>query len=301
MAPAYPCFRVASFHNHLPTDNKWLRPVQISVVIPSHNRAHTLERALLSVLTQTSAADEIIVVDDGSTDHSATLMQQYPAIKLIQQENKGVSAARNTGIRAATHEWIALLDSDDEWLADKLSAIRLAQQDHPEIKLFHSNEIWIRNSVRVNPMNKHNKYGGDIFHYCLPLCVISPSAAVLHHSLFDHCGLFNENLPACEDYDLWLRICHQYPVVYLPQALIKKYGGHDDQLSRRFWGMDRFRIQSLHELMQLKTLNSVQQQQTRDMLVKKLKILIKGALKHNNQKVLHQFQPLLDQYEAETC
>jgi glycosyltransferase involved in cell wall biosynthesis len=275
--------------------------VRISVVIPSYNRAHTLQRALKSVLNQTSPADEIIVVDDGSTDHSATLMQQFPTIKLIQQENKGVSAARNTGIRATIHEWIALLDSDDEWLANKLTNIRQSQHDHPEIKLFHSNEIWIRNGVRVNPMNKHNKYGGDIFHYCLPLCVISPSAVVLHRSLFDQCGLFNENLPACEDYDLWLRICHQYPVVYLPQALIKKYGGHDDQLSRRYWGMDRFRIQSLHELMQLKTLNTLQRQQTQDTLVKKLKILIKGAIKHNNQQILDQFQPLLEQYEAATC
>jgi glycosyltransferase involved in cell wall biosynthesis len=275
--------------------------VQISVVIPSYNRAHTLERALLSVLGQTSAADEIIVVDDGSTDHSASLIRQYPTVKLIQQQNKGVSAARNTGIRAASFEWIALLDSDDEWLVNKLSDIRQAQQDHPDISLFHSNEIWIRNGIRVNPMNKHNKYGGEIFHHCLPLCVISPSAVVIHRSLFDDCGLFNEDLPACEDYDLWLRICHRYPVVYLPQELIKKYGGHDDQLSRRFWGMDRFRIQSLHELMQHKTLSSLQQQQTRDMLIKKLKILIKGAVKHNNQKILDQYQPLLDQYEATIC
>jgi glycosyltransferase involved in cell wall biosynthesis len=275
--------------------------VQISVVIPSYNRAHTLERALLSVLGQTSAADEIIVVDDGSTDDSASLVRQHPSVKLIQQQNKGVSAARNAGIRSASSEWIALLDSDDEWLPDKLSVIRQAQQDHPDISLFHSNEIWIRNGIRVNPMNKHNKYGGEIFHYCLPLCVISPSAVVIHRSLFDDCGLFNEDLPACEDYDLWLRICHRYPVVYLPQELIKKYGGHDDQLSRRFWGMDRFRIQSLHELMQHKTLSSLQQQQTRDMLIKKLKILIKGAVKHNNQKILDQYQPLLDQYEVTTC
>lgn len=275
--------------------------MQISVVIPSYNRAHTLERALLSVLGQSSAADEIIVVDDGSTDHSATLVQQYPSVKLIQQPNKGVSAARNAGIRAASFEWIALLDSDDEWLADKLLNIRQAQALQPDIKLWHSNEIWIRNGVRVNPMNKHHKYGGDIFHHCLPLCVISPSAVVLHRSLFDSCGLFNEDLPACEDYDLWLRICHRYAVVYLPQALIKKYGGHDDQLSRRFWGMDRFRIQSLHQLLQLPTLSTLQRQQARQMLLKKLRILLKGAIKHDNQPILQQFQPMLAQYEALTC
>ena len=275
--------------------------MKISVVIPSHNRAHTLQRALQSVLNQQSPADEIIVVDDGSTDHTAELLQQYPNVRLIQQPNKGVSAARNQGIQSSTHEWIALLDSDDEWLPGKLALIRQAQQQHTDIKLLHSNEIWIRNGVRVNPMNKHNKYGGNIFRHCLPLCVISPSAAVLHRSLFDDCGLFDENLPACEDYDLWLRICHRYPVAYIPEPLINKYGGHEDQLSRRFWGMDRFRIQALHQLMQLDSLSSEQQQLSQEMLVKKLTILLKGAIKHDNQQILQQYQPLLDQYQASTC
>jgi glycosyltransferase involved in cell wall biosynthesis len=275
--------------------------VKISVVIPTYNRAHTLERAINSVLAQRSSADEIIIVDDGSTDNSVELIKQYSTIKLIQQPNQGVSAARNSGINAAQHEWIALLDSDDEWLADKLQQIRLAQQNHPQIRLFHSDEIWIRDGVRVNPMNKHNKYGGDIFQYCLPLCVISPSAAVIHRSLFERCGLFNPQLPACEDYDLWLRICHRYPVHYLTPALIRKYGGHADQLSRKHWGMDRFRIQALDALMQQPSLKPAQQQQTRNMLVKKLRILLKGAIKHNNQQVLQQYQPLLEQYEGATC
>lgn len=275
--------------------------MQISVVIPSYNRAHTLQRALQSVLTQTSAAEEIIVIDDGSSDSTVELLKNFPTVKLIQQNNKGVSAARNAGIRAATHEWIALLDSDDEWLPEKLSQIRQAQQLQPNSHLIHSNEIWIRKGVRVNPMNKHHKYGGHIFKHCLPLCVISPSAAVLHRNLFDQCGLFNENLPACEDYDLWLRICHRFAVTYLPEPLINKYGGHEDQLSRRHWGMDRFRIQALHDLMQLDTLTVEQRQLTQKMLVKKLKILLKGAVKHDNQSVQQQYQPLLDQFEASLC
>ncbi len=275
--------------------------MKISVVIPSYNRAHTLQRALQSVLAQHSPADEIIVVDDGSSDQTAELLQQYPDVSLIQQNNKGVSAARNRGITAARGEWIALLDSDDEWLPDKLARIRQAQQQHPDILLLHSNEIWIRNGVRVNPMNKHNKYGGDIFQHCLPLCVISPSAAVLHRKLFERCGLFKENLPACEDYDLWLRICHRYPVLYLADPLINKYGGHEDQLSRRYWGMDRFRIQALHDLMQLDSLSDEQHHLTQSMLIKKLTILLKGAHKHDNQQILEQYQPLLDQYEAGVC
>jgi len=98
--------------------------VRISVVIPSYNRRHTLERALRSVIEQTSAVDEIILVDDGSTDDSAAMTAQlFPDVKLIRQSNRGVSAARNSGIRAARHDWIALLDSDDSWLAHKIQSI----------------------------------------------------------------------------------------------------------------------------------------------------------------------------------
>ncbi len=276
--------------------------MQISVIIPSYNRESTLIRALNSVLNQSSKADEIIVIDDGSTDNTANrIRQQFPSVKLIQQTNQGVSAARNTGIKATQFEWIALLDSDDEWLPDKLARIRHAQQKHPDEILFHSDEIWIRNGTRVNQMNKHAKYGGMIFEYCLPLCVISPSAAVLHQSVFEQIGLFNEQLPACEDYDLWLRLCHRFPVFYLDEPLIKKYGGHDDQLSRKFWGMDRFRIRALHHLLSLPSLQLSQQKLVLEILLKKLRILIKGAHKHDNQQILQEFQPLLDNIENQPC
>lgn len=276
--------------------------MNISVVIPSFNRENTIPRALSSVLNQSSKANEVIVVDDGSSDNTAGMIQQhFPAVKLIQQSNQGVSAARNTGIKSAQSEWIALLDSDDEWLPGKLASIRLAHKDHPEEILFHSDEIWIRNGTRVNQMDKHAKSGGMIFESCLPLCVISPSAVVIHRSVFDQIGLFNENLPACEDYDLWLRLCHRFEVFYIDQPLIKKYGGHDDQLSRKFWGMDRFRIHALHDLMSLPTLKTAQQNLTINMLLKKLGIMIKGAIKHNNQKILQEFQPLLDHYENRSC
>lgn len=277
-------------------------PLNITVVIPSYNRAHCIGRALDSVYNQSSAANEVIVIDDGSDDDSAELINQhYPQTRLIRQPNRGVSAARNAGIRAATCDWIALLDSDDEWLPDKLEAIRLAQSQQPDQILFHSDEIWVRDGVRVNPMNKHAKQGGSIFKKCLPLCVISPSAVVIQRSLFERVGLFNEALPACEDYDLWLRICHRFPVSYIDRPLINKYGGHEDQLSHKFWGMDRFRISALHHLMSLPSLQADQAIQTRRMLLKKLRILIKGARKHNNQQVLDEFEPLLKLYEQTTC
>lgn len=273
--------------------------MRISVVIPAYNRAHTIKRCLDSVINQSSTADEIILIDDGSTDHTSSIIQQhYPQVKLLNQSNKGVSAARNRGIQSAHYDWIALLDSDDEWLPDKLDAIRKAHQQNPQESFYHSDEIWIRNGVRVNQMAKHTKYGGMIFVYCLPLCIISPSAAVIHRHLFKQIGLFNEDLPACEDYDLWLRLCHRFPVYYIDRPLINKYAGHDHQLSTQYWGMDRFRIRALQDLMTLPTLSQLQKKQTVSMLIKKLHILIKGAHKHENQQVLTEYQPILAYYEA---
>lgn len=269
--------------------------MRISVIIPSYNRIHTLIRAIDSVLGQDSPVDEIIVVDDGSNDGTAgQISQLYPTLRLIQQPNRGVSAARNAGINQACHAWIALLDSDDSWMPGKIAQIRQAQNRHPEIRLFHSDEIWIRNGVRVNAMKKHLKTGGWIFERCLPRCVISPSSVVLHRSLLQSVGLFDESLPACEDYDLWLRVCHQYPVHYIDRPLITKYGGHKDQLSKQYWGIDRFRIHSIHRLLQQGELSESDYAVAMSTLIGKLEILLKGAKKHRNEKIIAEFMPMLE-------
>ncbi len=269
--------------------------MQISVVIPSHNRRHTLDRALQSIADQTSAVDEIILVDDGSTDGSCDMVhQQFPRVKILRQPNLGVSAARNRGIAAAQFEWIALLDSDDSWMPQKIEQIRKARQQHPEFVLYHSDEIWIRHGVRVNPKHKHRKSGGWIFESCLPLCAISPSATVIRKSVLESLGMFDEKLPACEDYDLWLRLCHQFPVHYINQTLITKYGGHDDQLSQQHPAMDRFRIRALHQLLKTATLQPEYYRAAEATLLDKLDILINGAVKHHNQPIIDEFVPLRD-------
>ena len=237
----------------------------------------------------------MIVVDDGSTDGTAERIEAlFPQVVLVTQPNLGVSAARNHGIKTAKSRWIALLDSDDQWLPDKISAIRRAQLEFPQYSLIHSDEIWIRHGARVNAMKKHQKTGGWIFHKCLPLCVISPSAAVINHEVFDQAGYFDESLPACEDYDLWLRICHQMPVCYIDKPLIYKYGGHPDQLSRKFWGMDRFRIQALKNLLDHAQLDADDYQAAEAMLIRKLNILLKGARKHANQTLLDEYSDLAE-------
>ncbi len=267
--------------------------MKVSAIIPTYNRRHSLGRAIDSVLRQSSPVDEIIVIDDGSSDGTAEFIEiTYPTVILIRQANQGVSAARNAGIKQAKNDWIALLDSDDDWLPDKMAAIREAHTRQPEFLLYHSDEIWIRNGVRVNAMHKHRKGGGWIFPNCLPLCVISPSAAVINRQLLLEKGLFNESLPACEDYDMWLKICHQHPVVFVEKPLITKYGGHDDQLSRAFIAMDRFRILAIDNLLENAPLNPDYEALSIQTLNSKLEILLAGAHKHGNQALIDVFAPL---------
>jgi glycosyltransferase involved in cell wall biosynthesis len=226
---------------------------------------------------------EVLVIDDGSRDDTEALVRnRYAGCRYVHQRNRGVSHARNRGIRLARGDWLAFLDSDDAWLPGKLAAQVHALQQVPGMQICHTDEIWIRNGRRVNPMHKHRKSGGHIFRRCLPRCVISPSSVVIQRSLFDQVGLFDESLPACEDYDLWLRICARHPVVFLEQPLILKFGGHEDQLSRRHWGMDRFRIQALEKILATPALAEPDRLAALHTLIEKARILAQGAYKRGH-------------------
>jgi glycosyltransferase involved in cell wall biosynthesis len=271
--------------------------MSVSVIIPTYNRAHTLPRAIDSVLSQTLAPLEIIVVDDGSVDDTARLMhERYDQYDYHQQANQGVSSARNRGIDKARGEWIALLDSDDRWLPNKLQTQFDALAGSPHYRLCHTNELWIRNGVRVNQMNKHAKSGGKIFQRCLPLCVISPSSVVMHRTLFDDFGGFDTQLPACEDYDLWLRICAREEVLFIDKPLIEKYGGHPDQLSRRHWGMDRFRVRSLLNLLENTKLKQDDRIAAINTLVKKSAIIAQGAEKRGEAERAGYYREIQQRY-----
>lgn len=261
----------------------------VSVIIPTYNRLPVLKRAVASVLEQTYSAHEIIVIDDGSTDGTSTwLAQQTSTISVIKQDNHGVSYARNRGIEQASGTWIALLDSDDYWHREKLAIQKQALASEPDSQFCHCDELWVRNGKRINQKLKHRKQGGHIFEHCLPLCAISPSAALIHRDVFCTYGLFDENLPACEDYDLWLRVTAHEPVTYIDQPLLTKTGGHEDQLSHRFPIMDQFRLYSLAKLLRSKSLDKRKQQLAYEMFTSKLTIVINGARKHDNQSLLQQ-------------
>lgn len=263
----------------------------ISLVIPTFNRQQLLRRALDSVTAQTRPPDQIIVVDDGSTDETAEMITtHFPSVHYLQQAQSGVSAARNRGITAAQGDWIALLDSDDEWLPDKLALQIEALGEQPRHRLCHTDEIWIRRGKRVNPHKKHAKAGGQIFVHCLPLCAISPSSVLIARTLLDEVGLFDTRLPACEDYDLWLRICALHPVLYLDRPLVIKHGGHADQLSRQHWGMDRFRIRAIEWLLESTSLGGEDRRAALETLIAKIDVYLTGARKRGKCEEISSYE-----------
>lgn len=269
----------------------------VSVVIPTYNRLHTLDRCLRSVLDQSHPADEIIVVDDGSTDGSADWIRyQHPNVQLIQQANRGVSAARNAGIQAAKSDWIALLDSDDEWLLKKIEKQLAAIDRSPETRLCHTEENWVYQGTPKAMPAAYRKYGGWIFEHCLPRCAISPSTALIHRELFDGVGLFNESLPACEDYDLWLRVCSRYPVTLVDAPLIAKHGGHEDQLSNQR-GLDVYRIQSLDKLLRDDSLKTDYRSMAIETLTTKCNIVANAAEKRGNEEDAKRFREIASRHQ----
>lgn len=274
--------------------------LEFSVVIPVYNRKKIVRRAIESVINQTHPAREIFVVDDGSTDGTAEELElDYPETTVLKQANSGVSTARNRGITASRADWISFLDSDDEWLPEKLERQAQWIANHPNYLLCHCDEYWIRNGVRVNPGIRHAKSGGWLYFKCLPLCVISPSAVVIHRKVFSDVGLFDQKLPACEDYDLWLRITQKYPVGYLDQKLLIKYGGHEDQLSKTTPAIDQFRITALVKLLEQGTLSADQRIKTIETLFEKSRIYMNGALKREKMSEVSRCQAILDRYQHE--
>ena len=261
--------------------------MKISVIIPTYNRKHTLQRAIDSVLAQTFKPFEIIIVDDGSKDGTKEwLLQNYPSVQYIHQPNNGVSSARNKGIQVSQGSWIALLDSDDEWMPEKLEYQSKFIEVNRDSSFCHTNEIWIRNGVRVNQMKKHKKYGGDIFKHCLDICRISPSSSIIKKDVFEEVGAFDESLTVCEDYDLWLRVTAKFNILFLDEPLIKKYGGHLDQLSRVPEGIEQYRIRSLEKILSMGSLTETQFRSAKDMLIHKLNIYAKGLKKRDKYEEL---------------
>ena len=275
----------------------------ISVIIPTYSRKHLVGRAVDSVLHQSYPDFELIVVDDASEDGTDELEYfsgsnsrvNYLRLPL----HRGVAAARNTGVSRSTGAWICFLDSDDVWHKDKLQKQVSWHETHKEFRIFQTQEIWIRKGVRVNPPKTHAKIHGYQFRENLERCMITPSSVMMEKRLFLESGGFNESLPACEDYDLWLRITSAYPVGLIDEPLLTRFGGHDDQLSGVVPILDRFRIRSILDILNSKKLSKEQSDLARSQLIKKALIVTNGFKKRGKKNDYETYQRLAEKYKKE--
>jgi glycosyltransferase involved in cell wall biosynthesis len=271
---------------------------RVSVIIPTYNRAGIIAEAVDSVLAQDYKDFELIVVDDGSTDNTSEVMARYgDDVRVLFQENKGVSAARNRGITEASGKLIAFLDSDDLWLPQKLSTQVEFFSQRPDALICQTEEVWLRNGIRINPKHRHKKPSGMIFEPSLKLCLVSPSAVMIRRDLLDRTGGFDETLPACEDYDLWLRISCRFPVYLIETPLIIKRGGHDDQLSKGT-GLDKFRIKAIEKIINTGILSDDQHQAAMKMLKNKCGIYAAGCRKRGREEEARYYEAFPEKFSS---
>ncbi|MBU0943006.1 MAG: glycosyltransferase family 2 protein [Proteobacteria bacterium] len=258
----------------------------ISVIIPSYNRASLLVRALESVQGQTLDCVEVIVVDDGSTDDTASRVSSFASqcsfpLRYIYQKNSGPAAARNRGIEEARFPLLAFLDSDDHWQKKKLASQVAVLEKRPDILISHTRERWLRRGVHLNQKKIHQPGDGDIFRHCLQLCAVGMSTVMARKELFSEIGLFNEKMRCCEDYDLWLRTSSRYPFLLVDIPLTIKEGGREDQVSWQYRvGMDVLRIGSILNLMREGALCRGQVVASLQELERKCLIYGQGCVRH---------------------
>jgi glycosyltransferase involved in cell wall biosynthesis len=255
--------------------------------------------AVESVLEQAYSSFEIIVVDDGSTDGTTEHLKKYgSSVRVLSQQRSGVAVARNYGASSARGRYLAFLDSDDFWLSQKLGIQTSFMERHAEVQICQTEEIWIRRGARVNPKAKHAKPSGDIFRRSLDLCLVSPSAVMMTKDLLNQVGGFDQRFPVCEDYDLWLRIAKDHEIPLIPGPLVVKRGGHADQLSHSTWGMDRYRVQSLRNLLR-NGLVGEKRTWTLETLHRKIFILSEGARKRGKRDEAAAYEAILSEFLQE--
>ena len=256
--------------------------MQVSVIIPTYNRAKRLGKAIDSVLNQSHQDFELIIVDDGSDDNTAEVIESYSSdIVYLRQENSGPAAARNRGIEKARYDILAFLDSDDWFAENKLETQLEAMQQNPSHLISHTQETWYRNGKILNQKVKHRKNSGEIFRQSLELCAVGMSTVMVRREIFERYGLFDEDLPCCEDYDLWLRVSAEQEFLLVDEPLTLKDGGRADQVSTIYRvGMDKFRIKAIMKILTSGGLTAEQTWMALRELENKCRIYGNGCIKH---------------------
>ena len=217
-------------------------------------------------------------MDDGSSDATSEVAKMYDEVLLLRQNNMGVSTARNNGVIMASYEWIAFLDSDDTWHPKKLAFQVAHHKKNPDSLVSYTDEVWIRGEKEWPVPKKFQKPEQLSFENSLGYCNIAPSSVLINKQYFERLGGFDESFEVCEDYDLWLRILKDTPIDLVPQKLINKYGGANDQLSLKYKFLDRWHVRSL-----FKHSDEAPVKKTIASMIEGLK---KAALKYEDEKLL---------------
>ncbi len=207
----------------------------VSVVIPTYNRANLVDKSILSVLNQTYDNFELIIVDDGSTDNTADVVNSFNDERIryiLHEKNKGVAAARNTGIKFSIGDLISFLDDDDEWLPEKLEKeINVMKKSEPNVGVVYSGLCRIEGNKKTYwPEPEHILREGNLSNELLKRNFVH-GLILIRRSCFEKVGLYDEDLRAVEDWDLNLRLSRYYKFKFIDEALIMSYRD-DDGLSR---------------------------------------------------------------------
>ena len=228
----------------------------ISVIIPTYNYGHYVTEAVESVLAQTYGGYEIVVVDDGSTDDTRARLAGYgDRIRYVYQDNQGLSAARNTGIRHARGGWIALLDSDDAWHPRKLEIQAAYLKEHPDVDLLASRHLdsppgtwpavlegsWTAFPEPTRPAATRIRYQNLLLRSYFGVCSV-----VVRRRCFDEVGLFDPDLLSVEDRDMWIRIARRFTLARLELPLWR-YRLHAESMTRKAARMEGYRRRVLRK------------------------------------------------------
>ena len=173
------------------------------------------------------------------------------------------------------------------------------REKFPELQVIHTGERWIRNGNEVTPPAYLDKSSDLLWERSLRHCLICPSSVLIHRSVFETVGLFDEKLTVCEDYDFWLRLLLEQEIGLVDEKLVIKHGGHSDQLSTTIWGMDRFRVMALQKILSSPLLSNEHKVNVLEVLHKKCDILAQGSEKRGKLEEAQKYKHLSDQYSVE--
>lgn len=278
---------------------------QVSVIVPTFNKKEQVREALQSVLDQKFQDIEILIADDGSTDGTPLALfkelgAQPEAIDVLAKMgnnsirpfthafqcggitvqyhygiNRGLSTARNRGIKSARGEYIAFLEPDDFWAPHHLSELISHLKRNREVKVCRVSERLIREGKSRAPKHPANRTTGWLFEASLDSSLMSISTVICHRSCFSICGCFDENMPACEEYDLWIRISSHFPIGFLDcNSVTRRTPRPADSI--RAWNWDRFRVYALEKAFQSGHITPEQRYLVAQSIVLKCERLVEG-------------------------